>query len=94
MPAKKADERPAVVPVRMLTTISGSRDGRAWPPYGEIAELPRDEALQLIAQGDAIPDNQAMPVENRILEPPGPPRPSRGVIGKKSMPKAAGGEAD
>lgn len=41
--------------IRMKLTVSGSRDGQAWPPRGEVADLPDDEAAQLCARGIAEP---------------------------------------
>lgn len=41
--------------VRMLVTMSGTRNGKEWPARGNPIELPDDEAQQLIAQSMAIP---------------------------------------
>lgn len=41
--------------VRMLSTVSGSRDGVAWPAPGETIDVPDDEAEGLIASGVAEP---------------------------------------
>lgn len=41
------------VRVRMLVSISGTRDGDKWPARGETVVLPAGEGLQLVAQGDA-----------------------------------------
>lgn len=37
--------------VRMLVSISGTRDGQDWPPRGELATLPVDEAAAMAAAG-------------------------------------------
>lgn len=39
--------------VKMLVSISGTRDGAAWPAHGEIVDLPDVEASAYIAQGIA-----------------------------------------
>ncbi|WP_030267940.1 hypothetical protein [Streptomyces sp. NRRL B-24484] len=41
--------------VRMLASISGTRDGQPWPPRGHTIDLPDDEAAQHIAQRTAEP---------------------------------------
>ncbi|MFG6277929.1 hypothetical protein [Microbacterium sp. 5K110] len=41
------------VAVRMLITISGSRDGEPWPAAGGVVTLPAAEAAQYIAIGYA-----------------------------------------
>lgn len=41
--------------VRMLNHITGLRNGVAWAPRGGVMELPKDEALALIAHGYAQP---------------------------------------
>ena len=43
--------------VRMLITISGTRNGEAWPTQGNTIDLPGDEALELIEQKVAVPDH-------------------------------------
>lgn len=41
--------------VRMRVDVSGTRDGRPWPPRGEVADLPDDEAAALCAAAMADP---------------------------------------
>lgn len=41
--------------VRMKVDISGVRDGKPWPMTGEVASLPTNEAVELCAQGYAVP---------------------------------------
>lgn len=41
--------------VRMLLTMTGTRDGQAWPPRGGTITLGVDEALHLIDAGIAEP---------------------------------------
>lgn len=41
--------------VRMRITISGSRDGEAWPKVGEVVDLPDDEAVEMLQKGHAAP---------------------------------------
>jgi len=50
--------------VRMLVTMSGTRNGVEWPTRGNPIELPDDEARQLIAQSMAIPYTEVEDVEN------------------------------
>lgn len=42
--------------VRLVRHISGTRDGKAWPPAGEYLEVSDAEAAELIAQGVAADD--------------------------------------
>ena len=37
--------------VRVLVSISGTRDGQDWPARGELATLPADEAAAMAAAG-------------------------------------------
>lgn len=39
--------------VRMLVTITGTRDGLFWPPVGDTVDLPDEEAAKVIAAGHA-----------------------------------------
>lgn len=39
--------------VRLVQTISGTRDGKAWPAAGEEIDLPEGEALSLLQNGSA-----------------------------------------
>lgn len=40
--------------VIMQARISGTRDGEDWPAPGESIDLPDDEAVQLLATGQAV----------------------------------------
>jgi hypothetical protein len=40
--------------VKLLVTISGSRDGADWPPRGSEVDLPAAEAADYIAAGYAV----------------------------------------
>lgn len=40
--------------VKMIAQLTGTRDGEDWPKAGSIAELPDDEAADLIMNGYAI----------------------------------------
>ena len=42
---------PDTTQVRMLVTISGTRDGVEWPARGDLATLPADEAAAMVAGG-------------------------------------------
>ena len=39
--------------VRLLATITGTRDGQDWPKRGEVTDLPSAEAVDLINAGIA-----------------------------------------
>lgn len=41
--------------IRMKVAVSGSRDGKKWPPIGGVIELPDQEAAQYCASGLADP---------------------------------------
>jgi hypothetical protein len=45
------DDMADTTQVRMLVTISGTRDGADWPARGELATLPTDEAAAMVAGG-------------------------------------------
>ena len=47
--------------VSMLTPISGTRNGVAWPPVGGVTNLPAEEAADMIANGYAEPAEPAGP---------------------------------
>jgi len=49
--------------VRLLVSIQGTRDGIAWPPKGEVIDLPTSEAEHMVAVG------QAAAVESAKAEP-------------------------
>ena len=41
--------------VKMIVSITGTRDGVDWPGIGEVVDLPDAEALDLVAVGYAAP---------------------------------------
>lgn len=51
--------------VRMLTQVSGTRNGELWPAPGDTIDLPDDEANDLIATGSA-----AVAADFPVLESP------------------------
>ncbi|MGW0347566.1 hypothetical protein ACWDX8_13290 [Streptomyces anthocyanicus] len=56
--------------VRMLVTMSGTRNGRRWPARGETTDLPASEAERLVAAGVAEEVAEpAPPVETATLPP-------------------------
>lgn len=63
--------------VRMKAEVSGTRDGRSWPPRGETVELPDDEGAQLCASGIAEP------VATDDTETATPPKPEKRTQAKK-----------
>lgn len=54
-PEPEAPAEPATLDVVMLVSLSGLRDGVAWPAAGEAIALPVDEAEGYIANGYAKP---------------------------------------
>ncbi len=54
--------------VRMTQRISGTRNGKNWPPIGGVIELPESEALALAAHGYAVPLPAAEPIERATQE--------------------------
>lgn len=49
--------------VMLTTQISGSRDGREWPPPGTVVDLPDSEAQGLIDGGAAVKEGDADPTK-------------------------------
>jgi hypothetical protein len=45
----------AGVRVTMTQQISGNRNGEPWPPPGEVVDLPKGEATDLVQAGLAEP---------------------------------------
>lgn len=54
--------------VRLLATISGTRDGVEWPARGGFVDLPESEAADLIRSGLAAADGSEV-VETAAIEP-------------------------
>lgn len=54
--------------VRMTQRISGTRNGKNWPPIGGVIELPESEALALAAHGYAVPLPAVEPIERATQE--------------------------
>ncbi|WP_405695279.1 hypothetical protein OHA99_09405 [Streptomyces coelicoflavus] len=56
--------------IRMLVTMSGTRNGSRWPARGETTDLPDGEASRLIAAGLAEEVAESgPPVETATLPP-------------------------
>lgn len=72
--------------VRMLRTISGDRDGQAWPPPGGTLDVPDDEAAQLIRQGLAE-TTDAVPEAATVVDPDTPEKPKTSRRRPPSKPK-------
>lgn len=51
MARKPAVEVEALTSVRLLVSLTGTRDGIPWPAIGEVVELPAVEAAQYAALG-------------------------------------------
>lgn len=45
--------------VKLLRSISGTRNGQKWPTLGSVVELPDLEAADMIRAGLAVADDQA-----------------------------------
>lgn len=57
--------------IRLIGTMSGTRDGVDWPPRGSTFELPDDEAAQLCSNGMAEPVAELdADVEKAVPPPP------------------------
>lgn len=55
--------------VRMKVSLSGTRDGKDWPPVGGSVDLPGDEAAHLVSAGLAVPDDEQPAVEEATAPP-------------------------
>ena len=49
--------------IRLKVHLSGTRNGVAWPAYGETVELPDEEAAQMVATGMADPVSKLATVD-------------------------------
>lgn len=58
----------APVGVRMLVSVSGTRDGVEWPPAGSVVVLPAAEAGDMILSGLAVAVDDGGR-ESAVLEP-------------------------
>lgn len=66
--------------VRLLVSLSGTRNGVEWPTKGNTIDLPEQEARDMIHAQQAIPDADfrhaetavapSLPVETRAVERP------------------------
>jgi hypothetical protein len=56
--------------VKMLSTITGTRNGADWPAVGGVIELPDGEAVDMIAAGLAeAASTERAPVERATAAP-------------------------
>jgi hypothetical protein len=55
--------------VKLIGTMTGTRDGVDWPPIGSTIDLPADEAIALCGSNMAIPVN-ADDVELAVVADP------------------------
>lgn len=53
--------------VRLITQISGTRNGADWPIPGTVVDLPDTEARDLIRAGQAVDANDPVAVETGLL---------------------------
>jgi hypothetical protein len=81
--------------VRLIGTMTGTRDGVDWPPIGETIDLPADEAIGLVSNKMAVPVDTSdvelavvadSSVEIRVTDPPatGMTTKTGPVVGRKS----------
>ena len=58
--------------VKMIASITGTRDGQDWPAAGETVDLPDAEARDLVAGGLAaeLDKQAALAVETAAVEAP------------------------
>jgi hypothetical protein len=64
--------------IRMLTHISGGRNGVPWPPAGGTIEVPDDEGASLIRADIAVASGKdAKAVMDQLAEQPTPGHPSK-----------------
>lgn len=54
--------------VRLIFSISGTRNGEPWPARGGIIDLPADEAHNLISNGYAVPAPLPQEQERAVIE--------------------------
>lgn len=66
-PSEPEAEVAGITRVVMLAQVSGTRDGRDWPPVGAEIELPSQEAADLIRNHLAKP--APLPVEEKAIVP-------------------------
>lgn len=55
--------------IRMKVHMSGTRNGRPWPPVGEAVDLPTGEAQHLCASGIAEEIPVELPAEETATAP-------------------------
>ncbi|MGP4084173.1 hypothetical protein [Streptomyces sp. KR55] len=53
--------------IRMLVTLSGTRNGQDWPAKGGALEVPDDEGAQLCATGIAEPVAEIGETQKAVL---------------------------
>lgn len=75
--------------VRMTVTLSGTRDGKDWPPRGELVDLPDDEAEHMIRAGLATAPDDSDNDGDREEHATVPGSPEKATPGKKPAAKPA-----
>lgn len=53
--------------VRLLVSISGTRNGQPWPPAGNVVDLPDDEAQHMVEREQAIPEADFRSAETAVV---------------------------
>lgn len=54
--------------VKMKVDISGTRNGKPWPPHGHTIEVTDDEARDMIAAGHAVEHDGEDEVESATVK--------------------------
>lgn len=54
--------------VRLITRLTGLRNGVEWPAIGGIIDVPSDEAVNLISHGYAVPVPAPQEQERAVIE--------------------------
>lgn len=70
--------------VRMRVTISGTRNGKPWPPRGKSVDLPDSEAEQMVAGGLAERCDGDLPEQPREETATRPAQPEKATARRRS----------
>jgi hypothetical protein len=74
--------------VKMKVSLTGTRDGEEWPPRGQCADLPDDEATHLVTAGLAGPCAEPCAEPEPEPEPEPTPEPEPEVVETATAPRA------
>ena len=56
--------------VRLLVDITGTYDGKDWPPRGSEVELDEAHAVDMVRAGYAVPADEEPPEDTRAADGP------------------------